>query len=368
MHLEPAEDVGCSQLSTRQSNSIQVSSAVLPNGKRISLVKTLMTSVCERNCYYCPFRSDRDFRRASFQPNELAQIFINLHRAKIADGLFLSSGVVGGSIRTQDQILATAEILRYKMNYRGYMHLKIMPGAQKAQVEQAMMLADRVSINLEAPNTSHLLKLAPKKRFLDELLQPLRWINDIRQNKSPHTSWKGRWPSSITQFVVGGVDESDLELLATTEKLHQHMGIARVYFSAFNPISDTPLENRRPTPKMRQHRLYQASFLLRDYGFSLEEMPFVGTGDLPLGIDPKLAWAQSNLKHKPIEINRAPKEILLRIPGIGPKGAHQIMQARREHPLRDLSTLTKIGILAKKAAPFLLLDGHRPPVQLHLFN
>lgn len=367
MHLEPAEDAGCPQLATHKSRSIDISSAALPNGKRISLLKTLMTSVCERDCFYCPFRSGRDFRRASFQPDELAQLFINLHRAKIAQGLFLSSGVVGGGIRTQDRILATAQILRRKMNYRGYLHLKIMPGAQKAQVEEAMLLADRVSVNLEAPNTARLQKLAPKKQFLDELLQPLRWIEQIRQEQSPHKSWKGRWPSSVTQFVVGGVDESDLELLATTEKLHQQMGLARAYFSAFSPISDTPLENRRPTPKIRQHRLYQASFLLRDYGFSLEEMPFTGSGNLPLDMDPKLAWAQRNLQHTPVEINQAPREVLLRIPGIGQKGAQQILIVRREHRLRDLSTLKKMGILTKKAAPFLLLDGQRPAMQLRLF-
>jgi predicted DNA-binding helix-hairpin-helix protein len=366
MHLECAEDVGFPKMSLRKSHAVNVSSAALPNGKRITLLKTLMTSVCERNCFYCPFRSGRDFRRASFQPEEFAQLFIKMHHANITEGLFLSSGVVGGSVRTQDQILVTAQILRYKMNYRGYMHLKIMPGAQKSQVEQAMLLADRVSVNLEAPNTSRLQQLAPKKNFHEELLEPLRWIKEIQQEPA-HKNWKGRWPSSVTQFVVGGVDESDLELLATTDKLHQQMGVARVYFSAFNPIVDTPLENRIATPIIRQHRLYQASFLLRDYGFTLEEMPFGENSNLPIAIDPKLAWAQQNLQHNPIEINRAPKNMLLRIPGIGLKSADRIIQIRRNQHLRDLSVLKKMGIHTHKAAPFMLLDGQRSEVQLHLF-
>ena len=366
MHLECAEDVCIPKMSFRKSHAVDVSSAALPNGKRITLLKTLMTSVCERNCFYCPFRSGRDFRRASFQPEEFAKLFIKLHQAKITEGLFLSSGVVGGSVRTQDQILATAQILRYKMNYRGYMHLKIMPGVQRAQVEQAMLLADRVSVNLEAPNTSRLQQLAPKKIFHEELLQPLGWIKEIQQEPA-HKNWKGRWPSSVTQFVVGGVDESDLELLATTDKLHQQMGVARVYFSAFNPIIDTPLENRNATPVIRQHRLYQASFLLRDYGFTLEEMPFGENSNLPIAIDPKLAWAQQNLQHNPIEINRAPKNMLLRIPGIGPKSADRIIQIRRNQHLRDLSVLKKMGIQTQKAAPYMLLDGQRSEMQLHLF-
>lgn len=195
----------------------------------------------------------------------------------------------------------------------------------------------------------------------------MQWAEEIRREKAPHKAWKGTWPSTVTQFVVGGADESDLELLATTEQLHQNMGLARAYFSGFNPISDTPLEDKALTPLIRQNRLYQASFLIRDYGFNLEEMPFEGPGNLPLEQDPKLAWAQHNLAGQPIEVNSAPREQLLRIPGIGPKGVDSILTARRQLKLRDLSQLTKLGIFARKAAPFILLDGHQPAHQLSLF-
>jgi len=367
MHLEPAEDALCPQLSARKQDEVFVGHAQLPNGQRISLLKTLLTSACERNCYYCPFRAGRDFRRATFQPDEFAKVFMYLHQAGKAEGLFLSSGVFDGGLRTQDQLLDTASILRKKLGFRGYLHLKIMPGADRDQVRQAMLLADRVSINLEAPNTERLQRLAPRKQFLEELLAPLRWADEIRRQEAPHRAWKGTWPSTVTQFVVGGADESDVELLATTGSLHRELGLARAYFSGFNPIPDTPLENKAPTPLLRQNRLYQASFLLRDYGFVMEELSFEAGGYLPLEIDPKLAWAQRHFEDRPIEINLAPREALLRIPGIGPRGVRAILEARREGKIRSLETLEKLGIRAQKAAPFVLLDGHRPARQLELF-
>jgi predicted DNA-binding helix-hairpin-helix protein len=367
MHLEPAGGEECPPLSRNKKDSIYTSHAMLPNGKRIRLLKSLLTSVCERDCYYCPFRQGRDFRRATFKPEEFAKVFMYMHRAGMVEGIFLSSGVINGGVFTQDKILDTAEILRNKHQYQGYLHLKVMPGVQQAQVEQAMLLADRVSVNLEAPNTKRLRQLAPHKEFSEELLQPLRWADHIRRDKSPHKAWKGSWPSTVTQFVVGGADESDLELLSTTEKLHRQMGLARAYFSGFNPIPDTPLEDKAPTPLIRQNRLYQASFLIRDYGFNLEEMPFEGGGNLPLEQDPKLAWAKINLRGQPIEVNSAPRQQLLRVPGIGPKGVEAIIQARRQLKLRDLSQLTKLGIVSRKAAPYILMDGVQPAHQLSLF-
>jgi predicted DNA-binding helix-hairpin-helix protein len=291
---------------------------------------------------------------------------MNLHQVGAAEGIFLSSGVAGGGVCTQDGLLDTADILRHKLGFKGYIHLKIMPGAEKAQVERAMQLADRVSVNLEAPNTERLARLAPHKTFLEELLQPLKWVDEIRREQPAYKGWNGRWPSTVTQYVVGGSDESDLELLTTTQWLHKNVRLKRAYFSAFSPIRDTPLENKAPTDPLREHRLYQASFLLRDYGFDLEELPFAQGGDLPLPTDPKLAWAQANLIERPLEINRADRSQLLRIPGIGPKGANAILRARRQSKLRSLSVLKKLGVIAERAAPYILLDGQRAPTQLAL--
>jgi predicted DNA-binding helix-hairpin-helix protein len=351
----------------KEEKSAFVHPAQLPNGKQIMLLKTLLSSACERDCYYCPFRAGRDFRRATFQPQEFAELFMKLNNAKAAEGIFLSSGIAAGGANTQNKILDTAEILRKRLGFRGYIHLKIMPGSERGQVERAMQLADRVSVNLEAPNTERLAKLAPHKTFLEELLQPLKWVEEIRRSQPAYKFWNGKYPSTVTQFVAGGADESDLELLTTTDWLMKNVRLKRAYFSAFHPIHDTPMENKAAVDPLREHRLYQASFLLRDYGFDLEDMPFLQDGNLPLPTDPKLAWAQTNLSERPVEINRAEKRDLLRVPGIGLKGADAILSARRTGRLRDLTSLRKLGIVVARAAPFLLFDGRRPASQLAMF-
>jgi predicted DNA-binding helix-hairpin-helix protein len=362
--FEPAEEVGMPQAPAREDDDLSgaIHNAAMPNGKRIALLKTMLTSACERNCTYCAFRQGRDFRRATFTPDELACLFMQLHRKGIAEGLFLSSGLAGGGPRIQDRLIATAEVLRRRYEFRGYIHLKIMPGAEREQVLAAMRLADRVSVNLEAPNAERLARLAPLKVFAEELLQRLRWIEEIRREEP------GRWPSSTTQFVVGAVGESDVELLNTTEFLHRQAGLARAYFSSFSPVPDTPLEDHPPSSPLREHRLYQSSFLLRDYDFTVEELPFETSGNLPLESDPKLAWARRHLAHAPIELNTATRHDLLRVPGIGPTGADKLLRERQRGRLRDLSDLRKLRIAANRAAPFILLDGRRPVHQLSLWS
>ncbi len=341
--------------------------AQLPSGQKIILLKTLLSSACERDCFYCPFRAGRDFRRATFKPDEFAGLFSKMNQSGMAEGVFLSSGIAGGGVRTQDKLLDTAELLRRKHQYRGYLHLKIMPGAEKDQVYRAMQLADRVSVNLEAPSTERLAKLAPHKNFFEELLQPLKWVEEIRRAVPAYKFWNGRWPSTVTQFVAGGSDESDLELLTITNWLNKNVGLKRAYFSAFFPVRDTPLDNKTAVDPMREHRLYQASFLLRDYGFELEDLPFTASSNLPLNSDPKQAWAQLYLRNKPIEVNKANKYELIRVPGIGLKGADAIINARRINQLRDLSSLKKLGVIAERAAPYLLLDGRKAATQLTMF-
>ncbi|HEX6383648.1 MAG TPA: radical SAM protein [Anaerolineae bacterium] len=393
MHLEPAEEVRfkpsaipnsapavapCGQVlepdkgSTPGGRSFKketpgVFHAAVPGGKSVPILKTLLTSACERNCYYCPFRAGRNYRRTTFKPEEMAKVFMDMHRAGVVQGLFLSSGIIQGGARTQDRLIATAEILRQRYGFRGYLHLKIMPGAEKDQVVRTMQLADRVSVNLEAPNDRRLQMLAPRKDFFDELVRPLQWVEETRQMQPGRQGWNGRWPSTTTQFVVGAAGESDLEILTTTEYLTKRLHLRRAYFSAFSPVSDTPLENRAAENPWRQHRLYQTSFLFRDYGFGLEELPFDEQGNLSLDMDPKMAWAQTNLSQAPVELNRAGTEELLRVPGIGPKSAQKIIVARRQGKLRDLQDLRAIGVQTQRLSPFVLLDGKRPLRQLPLF-
>ncbi|MCJ7548203.1 MAG: radical SAM protein [Anaerolineae bacterium] len=363
---ESAEDVGLTGRRspvpmTPRELAKCISHATLPGGRRIPMLKTLVSSVCENDCRYCAFRAGRDARRATFSPDELASLSDQLWRRGLVEGVFLSSGIVGGGPKTQDRIIATAELLRRKYHFPGYLHVKIMPGAEFDQVAETMRWADRVSVNLEAPNAKRLAELAPRKQFADQLFERLRWANRLRY-VAP-----GKRRSLTTQFVVGPAGESDLELLMTSSYLYSELGLARAYFSGFSPVPNTPLEEQPAANLRREQRLYQASFLLRDYGFDVEELPFGADGDLPLGIDPKLAWAQRNLRETPVEVNTADRRLLLRIPGIGLKGAERILKARRQGHLCDLSHLQKLGISTKRAAPYVLLDGHCPARQLSLW-
>ncbi len=338
-----------------------ITHVISPHKRQMPVLKAMTTTACARDCAYCGMRGGRDTRRITFSPDQLADGFFRLYRAGLVEGIFLSSGILGNGVRAQDNIIATAEIIRLKLDFEGYVHLKVMPGAEYDQVLRTMQLADRVSVNLEAPTPQRLERIAPRKGFADELLQRLRWIEEIRQEQG------GRGPSSTTQFVVGPAGESDLELLQTTRYLHQTLNLKRAYFSAFDPIPNTPLENAPATPLARKHRLFQSSFLLRDYQFEVEELPFGADGNLSLTQDPKLLWAQEHLGPRPVELNYADRRDLLRVPGIGPKGANRILRERRQGTLRNLEELRKIGVLADRAAPFITLDGKRPPIQLPLW-
>lgn len=331
-----------------------------PQRGRIPVMRIMQTSVCEQNCRYCPFRAGRDFRRLSLQPAELAAAFDQMQRRKLVDGLFLSSGVAGSGVRAMDRMLETVEIVRRQYEYSGYIHLKVMPGAETGQIEQAARLADRLSINLEGANAGRLSVLAPKKDFLGQLLPPLYWAAQHR-----FAPWERR-PSLTTQFVVGPAGEVDRELLTTAHTLYRQAGLARAYYSAFKPVPNTPFAGKPKTPQLRQNRLYQADWLLRFYGFQLAELPFDESDNLPLAEDPKLVWARAHLSHRPVEINRAGRSELLRVPGIGPKTAEAILSARRSGGLTDLAHLRQLGLPIDRAAPFILLNGRRPPYQLPL--
>jgi predicted DNA-binding helix-hairpin-helix protein len=333
-----------------------------PQKGKMPVMRIMQTSACERNCFYCPFRAGRNYRRVSLSPAELAESFDQMQRKKLVDGLFLSSGIINGGVRAMDAMLDTVDIVRRKYQYPGYVHLKVMPGADAAQIERAARLADRLSINLEGANEQRLQQLAPKKDFWQELLPPLYWV---RHNRASFAPWQ-KIPSLTTQFVVGPAGENDRELLTTANALYRQAGVARAYYSAFNPIRDTPFEQKSKTDPLRQHRLYQADWLLRFYGFELAELPFNAQGHLPLARDPKLTWATVHLRHNPVEINRAGRAQLLRVPGIGPKTAEAIVAARREARLLDLHQLKKMGVQANRAAPFILLGGKRPAFQLSL--
>lgn len=302
-------------------------------------------------------------KRLTFTPDELASGLDTLQRAGKVEGMFLSSGIIKGSVATQDKIIDTAEIVRNRYHYRGYLHLKVMPGIEYDQLYRLMQLADRVSVNLEGPTQHRLDALAPKKDFQRELLGMLQLAEQIRRTH-PYEKLAG----TVTQFVVGAVGDTDLELLSLSNRLYRAYGLTRAYYSGFSPVIQTPFENLPATDPLREHRLYQASFLLRDYGWSIHDLDFLFDGNLPTHIDPKRAWAERHLRPSPLEIMTAGRAQLLRVPGIGPIGADKILHARRQGRITDLSDLRKLHIRApEQAAPYILLDGHRPPEQMKLF-
>lgn len=334
------------------------------DGGSARLFKVLQTNACRYACTYCFTSCAIRRKRTTFKPDELATTFVSLSRSRRADGLFLSSGIVPDPDTTMEKMLATVERLRLKEGYRGYIHLKLIPGASYAYIERAVELADRVSLNLEAPNPARLAQLAPDKEFAESMWGRMVWAAEIMRRARQAGRPAAR--SLTTQFVVGAVGESDRELLETVGRAHRELGLWRAYFSAFHPIERSPLADRPAEDPTRALRLYQSDMMLRDYGFGFEQLPFDEQGLLPRDKSPKQAWAERHLT-EPVELNRAPREVLLRVPGIGPRSADRIIAARRQRRLRDLAQLKALGVVTGWAAPYVLLDGRRSPEQLRLW-
>ncbi|MFN3420544.1 MAG: radical SAM protein [Armatimonadota bacterium] len=349
-------------------------------GGTMPLLKTLLTNACIKNCQYCPIAAYCDHLVVSFKPDEMARLFMAMHKAGLVKGLFLSSGIVRDPDTTQELLNDTAKILRTRYGFCGYIHLKVMPGASPEAIKEAAKWANRISVNVEAPNEQRLKIIAPDKSFQGEMLPTLQRIAQVITQKRlewlerkglVHRLGKG-WLadldelaevssppllSSTTQFVVGAAGESDKELLETTVKFYRGFNLGRAYFSAFRPICGTKLENAPAETTVREHRLYQADFLLRQYGFELDELPFDEKGNLPQDTDPKLAWALQHPDRFPVEVTRAEREELLRVPGIGPATAERLLKARKEGVLLTANDLQRLGVHLKRAAPFLTLWG-----------
>ncbi len=338
--------------------------AALPDGTRVPMLKVLQHSGCERGCTYCAERhGGRRETPLGFTPEELARLFLELVQQRRVFGLFLSSAIRGGAVATMDRMLATAELLRRRRQYRGYLHLKIVPGATPDQVERAMTLATRVSINLEAPTAAHLARVAPSKHYDQQILAPMRQVARAQ------ASGQFRRSGQTTQLVVGASDESDRAIASAASWLYRDLKLARVYYSAFQPVPGTPLGERAPAPFLREHRLYQVDFLLRRYGFHFEELCFDAHGALSPTVDPKTAWAQAHPERFPLEVNTAALEELMRVPGIGPLAARRLLELRGQGRLRSLEALRAARASWRLAAPYLLLDGRRARAeQLGLFG
>lgn len=334
------------------------------DGRCISLLKILQSNHCLYDCAYCINRRSNDIPRASLTPAELAELTVNFYRRNYIEGLFLSSGVQRHPDYSMEQMLATVRLLRQQHGFGGYIHLKVVPGADPRLVAQAGALADRVSVNIELPSEPSLRLLAPDKGR-DAILQPMRQLRDgisacqaerRKSAKAPLFAPGGQ----STQLIVGASAENDWQILRLSEALYGKLALKRVYYSAFVPVqADSRLPALQQPPLLREHRLYQADWLLRFYGFSADELL---DGDAPwfdLQLDPKACWALRHRDFFPVDINRADKAALLRVPGIGLRSAQRIVQARRVGPLR-LDDLKGLGVVLKRARYFISLSGRCP--------
>jgi putative DNA modification/repair radical SAM protein len=332
------------------------------DGRCVSLLKVLLSNSCIYNCTYCQNRCDSGVRRATFEPAELAKLTFEFYRRNYIEGLFLSSGVVAGPDRTMELMIKTMRILREEYGFCGYIHVKAIPSADPKLIDEAGLLADRISVNIELPTSRSLALLAPKKSA-QGILTPMEYIHraktlnleDRRHFKSaPMFAPAGQ----TTQMIVGATPDSDLTILRLSKGLYKRYSLKRVYFSAYIPVGVHPSLPGHDTapPLLREHRLYQADWLMRFYGFDAEEL-FSGTETrLDDAVDPKCAWALKHPEWFPVEINSADFEMLLRVPGIGNISARRILQARRNRRL-ELSDLRKLGVVMKRAQFFVTAKG-----------
>ena len=339
--------------------------AYTPDGRCISLLKILLTNFCVYDCAYCINRSSSNVERARFTPDEVIWLTLEFYRRNCIEGLFLSSGIIQSSDHTMEQLVQVARDLRLKHGFRGYIHLKTIPDASPKLLEEAGLYADRLSINVEMPTETGLKDYAPEKDAggIRRAMGDMRLKIDAAKEKT-HTGRRATRFSpggQSTQMIIGADAATDRDVLASSSGLYGSYGLRRVYYSAFSPIPDASaiLPVRSP-PLQREHRLYQADWLFRFYGFDFGELTASRPGGmLDLEIDPKLAWALDNRAQFPVDLNRASKEMLLRVPGLGVKTVQALLMARRHRAIR-LEDLARLNVSIKKVRPFVKAVGWSP--------
>jgi predicted DNA-binding helix-hairpin-helix protein len=341
----------------RGSQGRWVYPVTLPSGGSSVLFKTLISNVCTNDCKYCPLRGERDLRRCTLTNNEVVDTFLDYYRRREVFGLFLSSGVIGTPDATLQRLCDITRTLRRQHQFRGYVHLKILPGCSAAAVEEAVSLASSVSLNIETPGESFLAKLSGRKNFLRDIIEPIKLISRLTAKGSRYHRVK-----HTTQFIVGAAGEADNQIVRYMGGLYQRLGLDRIYFSAYQRglgSPELPGEQTAAEPQQvfgREHRLYQVDFLMRKYGFHEEEIPFEADGRLSLQTDPKLAWAQRHPEFFPVNANTAPKWDLLRVPGLGPDTVSKILNRRKECRIHSIEDFARPTALTRRAESYLVFS------------
>lgn len=363
-------DVSCSSSGSKRKNTTNglgttgngICHAYTEDGRCVSLLKILLTNHCIFDCAYCVSRKSNDIKRAAFTVQEVVDLTINFYRRNYIEGLFLSSGIFKDPDYTMERLVRIAKKLRHEHNFHGYIHLKTIPGASDELIKQAGMYADRLSINVEMPTELSLKMFAPDKKQ-EDMIRPMKYLTQsILENREEKKIFK-KAPvfapaGQSTQMVIGASPESDLEVLAVANGFYEQMKLKRVYYSGYVPISN---DNRlpavgTPVPVVREHRLYQADWLMRFYGFKVNEIVSFEQPHLDLDIDPKMNWALKNMHLFPIDINKADLEMILRVPGIGVQSAHRICNSRKFSKL-NWEHLKKMGLQLNKAKHFIVCSS-----------
>ena len=360
-------DVSCSSSGSGRKNAGGIGNGYIsgcchsftPDGRCISLLKILLSNNCIYNCKYCPNRLDADVPRATATPDEICQLTIDFYKRNYIEGLFLSSAVCKNPDYTMERLLLTVKKLRTEYHFYGYIHLKGIPKADPKLAEEAARYADRMSYNIELPSEKSLKLLAPQKSK-ESLLLPMKQLTaqslQFKEEKKKGFV-KGHFlpAGQTTQMIIGASPEADGQVLRLTQALYQRQGLKRVYYSSYVPVVQDPLLPATAAGQLREHRLYQADWLLRFYGFTVEEL-LTEQENLSMEFDPKCAWALKNMHLFPVEVNHAPLEMLLRVPGIGAKNAYKIIEARKYTKL-TFESLTKMRVALKRAKHFITCDG-----------
>lgn len=331
--------------------------ASMPGGKTISLMRTMFTDFCMMDCHFCPNSHWVPRRRFAYKVDELAKTFAEMVDRNMVSGLFLSSGIMGsGASRTTEKMVQTVEVIRNKYNFKGYIHLKVMPGTSEDIVEAAHRLGTRLSVNIETPTVPGLQRLSPMKDMDAGILGPMNWIDRLTKAQT------GETVGQATQMIVGAAEESDSDILDRISQLYGDWQLKRVYYVPFRPVRYTPMEEHEPTPSEREHRLYQVDWLKRVYRYKNDEirLAFDSRGFLDLDQDPKTVIALENPSQFPVDLNSADLPTLLRTPGIGPISADRIMRHRRQFTINNWKDLQTMGVVRKKAKGFVVMPGHRP--------
>jgi putative DNA modification/repair radical SAM protein len=336
-----------------------------PDGRCISLLKVLMTNACLYDCHYCINRRSSNVQRARFTPDEVVRLTLDFYKRNYIEGLFLSSGIIRSADETMEMVIEVGRKLREGHQFRGYIHLKTIPEASPELIERAGRYADRISINIELPTQQGLTKLAPEKNLArtQKAMGHIRGKIEERhaERRKPDAPRPAPFATGqSTQMLVGADESTDAVILRRADSLYSDYRLRRVYYSGFSPIPEpSSLLPIKPPPLMREHRLYQADWLLRFYGFEVDEIASDTAPNLDLQLDPKLAWALRHRAIFPADVNRAPREMLLRVPGLGVRNVDRIVVARRHTRLR-LADLLRLRIPMKKVLPFIIAEDHSP--------